>query len=97
MKTGYSSRTLISSSGLTIVSNPRMTEEFDNALDNLTPVMTLDEIVFVRLGTKEQNVGILQFINKINGCVQNDTTEIVGLLLILGITWRHWKYPWKSC
>lgn len=46
--------------------NPRGNDFFDDDFDNMTPVAQLTDIIIVRLGdSEENNMGVLQLVNKL--------------------------------
>lgn len=48
--------------------NPRGNDFFDDDFDNMTPVAQLTDIIIVRLGdSEENNMGVLQLVNKLRG------------------------------
>ena len=63
---------------IVVKKNPRNDSLFVEGIDNLTPVVNLNEIVYVNLGTcKEDSLGILQLVNKTKGTINKEEEYLV--------------------
>ena len=66
---------------MTVKINPRNDLDFVEGIDNLTPAVNLRDIVYINLGTCEQDsIGILQLVNKTKGSINKQEEELIEVI-----------------